>query len=187
METDPCSFSCNFFPSWENCIRWLCFRCRCIFVVLLLLVATVLQQMWHIGLSRLRGSPRSFGLIPKCSHSAAVAFGFEAIYSVKSQLALPLACNSSADSHAALCVMSGAGPCLPHPEGRRDWQEGSCERHEENKQACKWKWSRPAKLSSSFLFIIWFNWLSWQAYLWHKSTISSSLGFLCSDRNLVEA
>ena len=127
-------------------------------------------------------------VLPQCSCCVRLWSQFHlCFYSVKSQLVLPLACNSSAGSHAALCVMSGAGPCLPHPEGRRDWQEGSCERHEENKQACKWKWSRPAKLSSSFLFIIWFNWLSWQAYLWHKSTISSSLGFLCSDRNLVEA
>ena len=72
------------------------------FVVLPLLVATVLQQMRHTGSSRLSGSPRSFGLSPTCSHTA-----------VKSQLALPLACCSSQGSHAALCVMSGAGPRLP--------------------------------------------------------------------------
>ena len=48
------------------------------------------------------GSPRPFGLNPKCSHTAAVAH----------------------------------------------------ERHEQNKQACKWKLSRPAKLSSSILFIV---------------------------------
>ena len=66
-----------FFPSWENCIGWLCFRCRYMLVVLLLLVATVLQQMRHTGSSRLSGSSLSFGLKPKCSHTAAVAFGFE--------------------------------------------------------------------------------------------------------------
>ena len=65
-----------FFPSLINCIRWLCFRCRCVFVVNLLLVATVLQQMRHTGSSRLSGSPRSVGLNPKCSHTAAVVFGF---------------------------------------------------------------------------------------------------------------
>ena len=48
-----CSFSCSFFPSWENCIRSLCFRYRCMFVVLPLLAATVLQQMQYTSLSRL--------------------------------------------------------------------------------------------------------------------------------------
>ena len=42
---------------WENCIGWLCFRWRCMFVVLPRLVATVLQQMRHTGLHRLSGSP----------------------------------------------------------------------------------------------------------------------------------
>ena len=75
-----CSFSCSFFffsfffffyfLSWEDCIR-------CMFVVLLLLVATVSKQMRHTGSSRLSGSPRPFGLNPKCSHTAAVASGFE--------------------------------------------------------------------------------------------------------------
>ena len=58
-----------FFTSLENCIGWLCFRCRCMFVVLPLLVGTVLQLMQHTGSSRLSGSPRSFGLNPKCSHT----------------------------------------------------------------------------------------------------------------------
>ena len=35
-------------------------------------------------------------------------------YSVKSQLALPLACYSSRGSHVALCVMSGQGPASAH-------------------------------------------------------------------------
>ena len=49
-------------------------------------------------------------------------------------------------------VRSGAPPL--HTETKSDWQEGSRERHEEKKQACKWKLSRLAKLSSSFLFIV---------------------------------
>ena len=53
--------------------------------------------------------------------------------------------------HAMLC--QGQDP-PPHAETKSDWQEGSCERHQENKQACKCKLLRPAKLSSSFLFII---------------------------------
>ena len=67
--------------------------------------------------------------------------------------ASPLACHSSQGSYAALCVMSGAGPRLP-TQRQSDWQEGSYERHGENKQAGKWKLLRPAKLSSSFLFIV---------------------------------
>ena len=47
------------------------------FVVLPILVATVLQQMQHTGSSMLGGSPPSFGLNTKCSHTAAVAFSFE--------------------------------------------------------------------------------------------------------------
>ena len=116
-----------FFPSWENCIGWLCFGCRCMFVVLPLLVATVLQQMRHTSSSRLSGSPQSFSLNPECSHTAA--------------------CYFSKGSHAALCVMSAVGPRL---NPKSDWQRGSREIHEENKQACKWKLARPAKLLSSF-------------------------------------
>ena len=95
------------FRSWGNCIGWLCFKCRCMFVVLASLVSTVLQQMQHTSSHRLSGSPRSFGLNPKCSHAAAVAFGFETnfifvFYSSKSQLVFSLACYSSRGAHAAL-------------------------------------------------------------------------------------
>ena len=64
------------------------------FVVLLLLVATVLQQIRHTGSSRLSGPPQSFSLNPKCSHNHFL------------WLATP---------HGALMlhsVMSGAGPRL---------------------------------------------------------------------------
>ena len=89
------------------------------------------------------------GVLPQCS--CRVPFWNQihpCFYSVKSQLALPLACYSSHGSHAAL----RAPP--HHTETKSDWQEGSHERHEEHKQGCKWKLSRPAKLSSSFLFIL---------------------------------
>ena len=95
------------FPRWENYIGWLCFRCRCMFVVLPHLVVTFfLQQMRYTGLSRLSG-------LPHCSWRVRLWNEFHlCFYSIKSQLALPLACYSSRSSHAALSVMSGAGSRL---------------------------------------------------------------------------
>ena len=63
------------------------------FVVLARLVATILQQMHYNSSHRSSGSPQSLGLNPKCSHTAAVAFGFETIFvfhSPKSQLAFSM-------------------------------------------------------------------------------------------------
>ncbi len=82
----------------------------CMFVVLPVLVDTVLKQMRHTGSLRLSGSPRSFGLNPKCSHTAAVAFGFET--NSMSQLASRLfALLCSRLKHSRLPTQS---PC--------DWQ-----------------------------------------------------------------
>ncbi len=66
--------------------------------------------MRHTGSLRLSGSPRSFGLNPKCSHTAAVAFGFET--NSMSQLASRLfALLCSRLKHSRLPTQS---PC--------DWQ-----------------------------------------------------------------
>ena len=86
-------------------------------------------------------------VLPHCSCHVRLWNQFHpCFYSVKSQLALPLPCYSSRGSHAAVL-------CQEHT-AESDWQEGSRERHEENKQTCKWELSRPPKLSSSFLFIV---------------------------------
>ena len=53
-------------------------------------------------------------VLPPCSRRARLWNQFHlCFYSVKPQLALHLACYSSQSSHAALCVMSAAGPHLP--------------------------------------------------------------------------
>ena len=108
------------------------------------------------------GSPRSFGLNPKCSHTSAVDFSLET-YSIViySSLSLPLLLSGL---HAALCDAPGAPP--PHTE--TEWLTGGFTPHyaEESVQtdAAKWthhpvslvneKLSSPANLSSSFLIIV---------------------------------
>ena len=46
-------------------------------VVLVHFVNMVFKQMRLVGSLRLVGSPRPLGLKPKCSHTAAVAFGLD--------------------------------------------------------------------------------------------------------------
>ena len=70
--------------------------------VVLLLVATVLQQMRHTG------------VLQHCSYRVRLWNQYHlCFYSSKSQLAFSLACYSSRGSHAARCGMPGAGPRLP--------------------------------------------------------------------------
>ena len=123
-----CSFSCSyFFPSWENCIGWLCFSCICMFVVLPLLVASVLQQMWHTGSPRFSGSPQSFGLNQMCSYTEAVAFGFETnsiFVFIPSNLTLTSVTSGllllTGLSCCTLCYVRG--PVSPHRD--REWLTG---------------------------------------------------------------
>ncbi len=64
-------------PRLKNWVGWLCFKWDFRLVVLPLFVATVFKQSRHTGSFTLIGSPLSFGLKPKCSHTGAEDCGFE--------------------------------------------------------------------------------------------------------------
>ncbi len=61
----------------KNWVGWLCFKWDFRLVVLPLFVATVFKQSRHTGSFTLIGSPLSFGLKTKCSHTGAEDWGFE--------------------------------------------------------------------------------------------------------------
>ena len=91
-----------FFCSWEDCIGWLCFRCRCMLVALARLVAT--EQMRHTSSHSLSGSPRSFSLNPSAPTrqlSRSALKPIPSLFFIPPNLAFSLACYSSWDSHAA--------------------------------------------------------------------------------------
>ena len=95
-------------------------------------------------------------VLPLCSCRIRLwnQFHFLFFYSVKSQLALPLACYSSRGSHAALCVMSGAGPRLPTQRQRvTDRRIDVRNTRKTNKHAIGNYWGRQ-NYQARFLFIV---------------------------------
>ena len=115
-------------------------------------------------------------VLPHCSCHVRLWIQFLlCFYSVKCRLALPLACYSSQGSHAALCVMSGTGSRLP-TQRMTDKRVCVWDKRKKKNQACKWKISRLAKLSSSFLFIVWLiDLLSWHAYCYIRVLFFSNM------------
>ena len=80
------------------------------FVVLPFFVATTFKQSRHPGSSVLMGSPCSFGLKSKYSHTQAVAFGFAIIF-------CPRAVSARGSLLHSVCSMLPAQP--PPPEIKR--------------------------------------------------------------------
>ena len=76
----------------------------------LFFVATTFEQIRHTGLSVLMGSPCSFGLKPKYSHTGAVAFGFRIIFLLR-------VAPHEAHLLNSVCIQ---WPSLP-PQRQRDW------------------------------------------------------------------
>lgn len=66
-----------FVPSSENWMGWLCFRWAFRLVVLPLFISTVFKQSHHTSSLTSMGSPLSFSLNQKCSHTKAVECSFE--------------------------------------------------------------------------------------------------------------
>ena len=123
---------------------------------------SVISTLWSTTVIRFESE-----VLPHCSCRVRLWNQFHlCFYYVKSQLVLPLACYSSRGSHAALCVMSGAGPASQHRDRERviDRRIHVKDMRKTNKHANGnyWGWQNyQAHFYLSYDSLIY--WLSWQA------------------------